>query len=133
MVSCRVISEGPPQAAWRLLARPALWHRWAPHVRGARGLGAPEVEAGRRGAVLLGPGLPVALLPASITAVDPGRSWSWRVATVAMDHVVSPVAGGGCEIALHMRAAPPLELALRVVYAPIATVMLGRLAGLSER
>jgi hypothetical protein len=75
----------------------------------------------------------VAVLPAAITAVDPGRSWSWRVATIAMDHVVTPTSGGGCEIALHMRATPPLELALRVGYAPVATVMLGRLARLSER
>ena len=68
------------------------------------------------------------MLPVAITAVDPGRSWSWKVATVAMDHVVAPAAGGGCEITLRMRAAPPLELALRIGYAPVATVMLGRLA-----
>jgi hypothetical protein len=91
------------------------------------------VRAGCRGLVLVGPGLPVAALPATITAVDPGRAWSWRVATIAMDHIVDPLQDGGCEITLRMRAAAPLDVALRATYAPIATVMLRRLAVLSGR
>jgi hypothetical protein len=57
-------SAGSPRMAWRLMAEPALWHRWAPHIRGASGLGEPEIEAGRSGFVLFTPGLPV---PARIT------------------------------------------------------------------
>ena len=75
----------------------------------------------------------MAVLPAEIVAVDPGRSWSWKVATVTMDHVVTPAPDGGCEISLQMRAAPALELVLRAGYAPVATVMLRRLAELRER
>ncbi|MGI8630992.1 MAG: SRPBCC family protein [Solirubrobacterales bacterium] len=64
-------STAPPEVAWKLLAEPRCWSRWAPHVRGARGLGDPEVEEGARGSVLLPGGLPVA---AEILTVDAGRS-----------------------------------------------------------
>src|SRR5829696_215326 len=46
-------SSAPPRVVWPLLAEPARWHEWAPHVRGAIRLGAPEVVAGRRGFVRL--------------------------------------------------------------------------------
>jgi hypothetical protein len=39
-------SDATPEAAWALLARPRAWPEWAPHVRGAWGLGAPEVREG---------------------------------------------------------------------------------------
>ena len=46
-------SEAPAAIAWALMARPGAWSSWAPHVRGAWGLGAPEVRAGARGAARL--------------------------------------------------------------------------------
>jgi hypothetical protein len=46
-------SHADPDAAWRLLARPELWSRWSPHVRGAWHLGAPEVREGAVGAARL--------------------------------------------------------------------------------
>jgi hypothetical protein len=52
-----------------LIAEPAQWHRWA-EVRGASGLGKPEVEAERRGFILLAPGLPV---PTRITDKQAGQ------------------------------------------------------------
>ena len=33
----------PPEAAWSLLSRPDCWPEWSPHLRGAWGLGSPEV------------------------------------------------------------------------------------------
>src|SRR5213080_575410 len=39
-------STAPPAAAWALLARPARWPEWAPHLGGAWGLGEPEVRVG---------------------------------------------------------------------------------------
>ena len=66
-------SSAPPDAVWSLLSEPARWHEWAPHVRGAIGLGSSEVQAGRRGIVRLAGVVPV---PARITAKRPGVSWS---------------------------------------------------------
>lgn len=37
-------STAAPASVWRLLAEPAQWSRWAPHIRGTRGLGDPEVR-----------------------------------------------------------------------------------------
>jgi hypothetical protein len=109
-----------PDAAWPLLARPDRWHEWAPHVRGAWGLGAPEVEEGRSGFVRLVGVVPV---PVKITNKS-GRSWTWRVgAVVTMDHVVTPDA-----VAITLSAPPPLERALGVAYGPVIRAMLRRLS-----
>ena len=68
-------SGGDPAEAWDKLSRPGRWHEWAPHVRGAWGLG-EVVRAGEAGAARL---LGVVPVPVRITAVDAPRSWSWRV------------------------------------------------------
>ncbi len=111
-----------PDAAWPLLARPARWHEWAPHVRGAWGLGAPEVEAGRTGFVRLAGVVPV---PATIVSKDDNnRSWTWRVAgAVTMEHAVTRDA-----LIITLAAAPPLERALGAAYGPVIRLMLRRLS-----
>ncbi len=122
-------SDGSPRAAWALLSRPGAWPRWAPHVRGAWGLG-EEVRAGDAGAARL---LGVAPVPVSITAVDAPRSWSWRVAGVVdMAHRVQP-RGSGCTVAIELEAPAPLEAALALTYGPLILLTLRRLARLSER
>ncbi len=63
-------SPGTPEEAWSLMARPSRWAEWAPHVRGAWNLGAPEVETGKVGAAKLMGLVPV---PAKITAKQAGR------------------------------------------------------------
>jgi hypothetical protein len=111
-----------PDAAWALLATPARWHEWAPHVRGAWGLGEPEVEAGRRGAVRLLGALPV---PAAIVSKDDNnRSWTWQVGgAVTMEHAVTPGA-----VVITLSAPAPLERALGVAYGPVIALMLRRLS-----
>ena len=110
-----------PDAAWPLLAQPARWHQWAPHVRGAWGLGAPEVEVGRRGAVRL---LGVVPVPAEIVDKDPNKSWTWRVGgVVTMDHVVTPEA-----VVITLSAPPGLEQTLGAAYGPVIRLMLRRLS-----
>jgi hypothetical protein len=111
------------QLAWELYARPERWHEWAPHLRGAWGLAGPggEVAPGRRGAVRLLGALPV---PATITAKDPGRSWTWRVGgVVTMEHQVAPG-----RVALELRAPMPLERALGAAYGPVIGLLLQRLS-----
>jgi hypothetical protein len=123
-----VTSSAPAEAAWRLLARPDDWATWAPHVRGAWGLGEPEVREGAVGAARLLGALPV---PARIVSKRPGRSWTWRVGLVEMVHRVDPRAGG-CEVAVDLIAPPPLERALARVYGPVISATLRRLARRAE-
>lgn len=81
----------PVAAVWSLLAEPARWHEWSPYVRGAEGLGAPEVEAGAKGKVVL---LGGARLDAEIIEVTPGRSWTWQVGGLRVRHEVEATAKG---------------------------------------
>lgn len=118
------LHPGTEAETWALIARPARWHEWAPHLRGAWGLDDPvtgEVEPGRRGAVKLLGAVPV---PVAITAKDPGRSWTWRVGgVVEMGHRVEP----GCAV-IELRAPTPIEAALGATYGPLIRVLLGRLS-----
>ena len=107
------------------MARPDRWSEWAPHVRGAWNLGSPEVRQGARGAVRLLGFLPV---PARITAVDPGRSWSWEVGPVRLHHAIAHSV-----VRLDIEAAAPLEAALRVTYGPLCALLLRNLTRVAER
>jgi len=120
-------SDAPPEAAWALLARPARWPEWAPHLGGAWRLGSPEVRTGAVGAARLVGVVPV---PARIVAKRPGRSWTWRVGlgTVEMVHRVEPRAGGGSLVAIDVRAPKPLEAGLALTYGPVIQATLNRLA-----
>jgi hypothetical protein len=121
----------PPGVAWRLLARPGEWSRWSPHVRGAWGLGAPEVRPGATGAARLFGAVPV---PVRVTAKRDGRSWTWRVAPglVEMVHRVEPAAGGGATVMIELHAPAGLEAALAAAYGPVIRSSLRRLARAAE-
>ena len=129
MVQRRAHSAAPPEAAWALLARPARWHEWAPHIRGAWGLGEPEVRVGARGAARLLGAVPV---PATVTRKVDGRSWTWRVGPVDMVHEVLP-ADGGCDVVIQMHAPAPVEAVLERTYGPLVGVLVRRLAAVAER
>ena len=124
MFTCQSSSQGDPAAAWELIASPARWHEWAPHVRGAWGLGDPMVEQGRRGWVRL---LGVVPVPARITEVQAGRSWAWQVGPAWMNHRVEP-GPDGCLVAVDISAPGPLEAPLRAFYSPLVERLLARLA-----
>lgn len=118
-------SLAEPTAAWALMARPDRWHEWAPHVRGALGLGAPEVERGRTGLVRL---LGVVPVPARIVDKRAGRSWTWRVGPMVLEHAVDPRPGGGCQVSVTLRAPGPLEPVLAATYGPVVALMVANLA-----
>jgi hypothetical protein len=123
-------SAAAPADAWSLVARPARWHEWAPHLRGAWGLGDGEVAVGARGAARL---LGVVPVPAQIVAKEPGRSWTWRVGgVVEMDHRVERRAGG-CIVAVTIAAPGPLEAGLGVSYGPVVALLVRRLARVAAR
>lgn len=124
MFTREAVSPAAPEQAWALLARPERWHEWAPHVRGAWGLGDPVVEEGRAGYARLFGVLPV---PARVTEVVDGRSWTWRVGPTVMVHRVEPDPAG-CRVAVDIEAPGPLEAALRAFYGPLVERLLARLA-----
>ena len=124
MFTCQAESGASTDEAWELLARPDRWQEWAPHVRGAWGLGEPEVQEGRRGYARLVGVVPV---PARITEVKPGRSWTWQVGPALMAHRVEELPAG-CLVAVDIEAPGPLEAALRAFYAPLVGRLLARLA-----
>jgi hypothetical protein len=115
----------PPEAAWSLIARPDRWHEWSPHVRGAWGLGSPEVELHRTGAARLMGVVPV---PARIIAKRPGRSWTWRVGPMVLVHAVTPADGGGCRVTTTLQAPGPLEPLLAATYGPVVQLLMRNLA-----
>ena len=126
----RTRSSASPERVWALYAQPGRWSEWAPHVRSPQGLGNPEVRVGASGSVRLAGAVPV---PATITSVDPGRAWSWRVGPAQLRHSVGLASDGGTEIGLAIDAPRAVELALRVGYAPITKLLLGNLARVAER
>lgn len=115
-----------PDEAWSLMARPSRWSEWAPHIRGAWGLGSPEVRQGALGAVRL---LGLVPVPARIVAKRAGHMWAWRVGPAVLVHRVEPHPAGGCLVAIDMHAPRPLTAA----YGPVVELLLGRLARAAER
>ena len=124
----RTVTTASPDAVWPLLARPGRWHEWAPHLRGATGLGSPEVEAGRVGVAWV-LGAPVL---AQIVHKHPGRSWAWRVGPAVLVHAVRPRDEGGSTISVTIQAPLGLDAALGAAYGPVIRVVLGRLARRAE-
>jgi hypothetical protein len=126
-------SQAAPAAVWELVARPRNWARWAPHVRGAWGLAGPDgvVREGARGAARLFGAVPV---PVVITDVQPGRSWTWRVAGVMdMEHRVTPRRAGGSTATVTLDGPAPLRAAMSVTYLPLVGLLVERLARAAER
>ncbi|HEX4465672.1 MAG TPA: SRPBCC family protein [Solirubrobacteraceae bacterium] len=121
--------RAPAATVWRLYSNPRLWPAWAPHVRRGLGLGDPEVDAGRHGAVLL---LGVIPVPVRVVAKQPDRSWSWELFGITMRHGVEETSNGSV-ISLSLHAPRPLELAFAATYGQLIPLLLGRLAAVAER
>lgn len=73
------VVPAPAATMWTLLARPHHWPEWGPSVR-AVDCDDAEIRAGTRGRVRTPLGL---WLPFVVTAVDPERSWHWRIGGIA--------------------------------------------------
>lgn len=114
---------------WALVARPEEWHRWSPHVKGAEGLGSPEVEPGARGRVLLRGGISV---PAEVTEVTPGRSWSWKVGGIVVHHIVTPTATG-CRLEMPVESSGGPWSVAATLYAPFVRLIARRIVEVAER
>lgn len=123
-VECRAA----PERLWELVARPELWHRWSPYVRGAEGLGSPEVEQGARGKVVLRGGIS---LPAEVTEVTPGRSWSWQVGGIVVHHIVTATPSGS-RLEMPVESEGRLWAPAALAYAPVVDLIARRIARVAE-
>ena len=107
------------------------WRRWSPHVRGAWGLGDPEVRRGAGGAARLLGVVPSRradhgqargpLLDLARRRRGDGRTASSRAPAAA------------ATVAIDLSAPGPLEPALALAYGPLIEVSLHRLAQEAER
>lgn len=123
-------TDAPPETAWALLACPTRWAEWAPHVRGAWGLGWPQVREGAVGAVRLFGVVPV---PARIARVNPGESWAWQIGLVTVDHVVEELPDHqGSVIVVAIDAPGPLEPVVARTYGLVVGGLMERLARTAE-
>lgn len=124
MLTYSADSSAEPEIAWRLVAEPGRWSRWAPHVRGARGLGEPEVQTGADGQAVLVGGVP---LRARVIAKQSQRFWTWEVGPVRLRHRVR-ARPGGCRVAVDIEAPFPVEALARVTYGPLVAMLMANLA-----
>jgi hypothetical protein len=122
------VSRGRPEAAWALVSEPARWSSWAPHIRGAIGLGSPEVQRGRRGVVLVAFIAPV---PVRVSDKSEGRFWDWRTGPLWIRHQVESDGEGGSVLSIEVRAPAPLEALVGLTYGPLIRWVLHRLSVLA--
>ncbi|MGE5407732.1 MAG: SRPBCC family protein [Syntrophothermus sp.] len=122
--------DAPPDRLWALVARPDRWAEWSPHVKGADGLGAPEVAAGASGHVILRGGLRI---PARVTQVSPGESWSWQVGGLVVHHTVRPLPGGRSRLEQVVEGTARPWSAVALAYGPVVGLIGRNVARVAER
>lgn len=112
----------PARVVWRLIAEFELWPSWGPTVKDVI-TKARVVSSGVQGRVVTPVGVS---LPFIITQVEPGVSWSWRVAGIdATGHRVIATGPETCRLEF----AVPWPFA---VYMPILRLGLAKVKSLAE-
>ena len=128
-VSRRIAASA--EDVWALLTDTGKWPAWGPSITGVEpaaagipaGPHAGGLAPGSRGRVrtVLG-----AALPYTVTAVEPGRYWSWSVAGIpATGHRVDPQ-DGGCLVTFTVPWWAP-------AYLPVCALALRRIERLATR
>ena len=137
-------SSAPADRTWRLLATPSQWPRWAPHISAVEDLDGGDADREvRRGQHLRITSVGPVRVQATVTRVDPGLRWDFRVliAGVALDntHEVQPTPEGVRVVVTMRTEVPRLPPAVAVsdralrAYRPLAALAVGRLARLAEQ
>lgn len=128
----RARSSAAPAALWTLLADTRMWASWAPHITGVVTAEPGVVRAGQHLRVAGPMGVAV---PATVTLVDAGRRWDFRVdlpgpwSVMSRHEVRRCTVGSEALVTMWVRgpggrAAMPALMA----YRPIAEVAVRRLA-----
>lgn len=133
----RVAAPGrDPAELWRLLAAPAAWPDWSPHIRRVTSAsGAATVTVGDTMRI---DGWGPVHVTAVITRVDPGSRWDFQVDLPAGHHVAAThevlAAPRAVQVRMALRgpAPPPLAMALLHAYRPLAVLALRRLVTLAD-
>ena len=89
------VINAPLPVVWDQLTRVSQWPRWGPSVIEVE-CADEHIQLGTIGRVRTVFGLWLAF---EVDAMEPGRSWHWRVANVsATGHRVEPVTPGSCRL-----------------------------------
>jgi len=87
--------SAPPETVWVVMSDVERWHEWTPSVRSIRRLGQGPLVVGAR-ALIRQPKFPPAVW--TVTAIEPGASFTWRSGAPGMwvfaRHSVVPAPGG---------------------------------------
>jgi len=97
-------------------------------VKAAEGLGSPEVEQGASGHVVLKGGIRI---PAEVTQVEPGRSWTWQVGGIVVRHIVTPTADG-CRLEMPVESSGAPWSVAATLYTPFVGLIARRIARIAE-
>ena len=122
--------DAPSERVWALISQPERWAEWSPHVRGAEGLGSPQVVEGAEGSVVLRGGFRI---KARITQVTPGESWSWQVRALLVHHAVRPLPGGRSRIEHAVEGFALPWSVVAIAYMPVVGLMARNIARVAKR
>jgi uncharacterized protein YndB with AHSA1/START domain len=87
--------DAAPECVWQVMSDPERWHEWTPSITRIRLFGGGPIAVGKR-ALGRQPKLPPAIW--TVTAVEPGRSFTWESIApglrVVGRHEVEPTSTG---------------------------------------
>ena len=115
--------KAPAERVWEILTDTQRWPEWGPSVTAVE-CGERVIREGSRGRVRTPAGLWV---PFEVTAMEPGKSWRWRVAGIAATgHRVEPIGPDRCRLVFEVPwfAAP---------YGAVCQLAAGRIARLCKQ
>lgn len=123
----------PAEDVWALLTDTGTWPDWGPSITAVEPAGIPAGQVSGPASGGLAPGsrgrvrtVLGAALPYTVTAVEPGRYWSWSVAGIpATGHRVVPQ-DGGCLVTFTVPWWAP-------AYLPVCALALRRIERLATR
>lgn len=138
-MSIRRSARAPADRVWQLMAQPACWPSWAPHmahVSDPAGGAADELREGQR--LQIHSLLPRVGVEARVTEVHPPVSWTMRarlpvLGVVESSHVLSIHDAPDVTLTVMLRAHGPAVVMrpLLTAYRPIATFAVHRLLHLA--
>ena len=107
----------PPEQVWSVMSDVERWPQWTASVKSVERLDAGPFAVGSRARVRQ-PRLPTAVW--TVTALEPGRSFTWRnaspgVTSVAV-HTVEAAGGDRSRVTLGVDWSGPLAPLLRLIY-----------------